>query len=226
MIIRLLSGVALITLLPWGCTVGGGCDNQVDALVERGEQGPYPDALKTELRQLRDAALVFHQRGREAECADIAGGMDELLDDVAQKIETRREQAQRRAYLKSATPVTAIAGILKAEDVIGAEVRNLKDQTLGTIENVALNPDSGRIAYVAVSTGGLVGLGEKLVAVPWKDLRAPADRELFVLDRSQAALEQMKGFEENQWPAQAEKTPQKTQPAAPQTDKQNTPPKP
>ena len=224
MIIRIITGVALTALLPWGCTVGGGCDSQVDALVERVEQDPYPNALKSELRQLRDAALVFYQRGRESECAAIADGMDELLDDVAQKIETRRELSQRLAYLHSASPVSKIQGILKAEDVVGAEVVNLKDQALGTIENIALNPDSGKIAYVAISTCGLIGLSEKLVAVPWNDLRAPADREIFVLDLSQAALEQMWGFDENRWPAQAEKKTPDTQPAAP--DKQDAPPKP
>ncbi|MBA2491048.1 MAG: PRC-barrel domain-containing protein [Gammaproteobacteria bacterium] len=224
MIIRIITGVALTALLPWGCTVGGGCDSQVDALVERGEQGPYPNALKTELRQLRDAALVFYQRGREAECAAIADGMDELLDDVAQKIETRRELSQRLAYLHSARPVSKIEKILKAEDVVGAEVVNLKDQPLGSIENIALNPDTGQIAYVAISAGGVMGLGEKLVAVPWKDLRVPADREIFVLDRSQAALEQMRGFDEDRWPAQAEKKPRDTQPAA--SDTQAAPSKP
>ncbi|MGH8501332.1 MAG: PRC-barrel domain-containing protein [Gammaproteobacteria bacterium] len=207
MIIRLLTGVALTAAMLSGCTVGGGCDNRVDAIVERVEQGPYPDVLKTEVRQLRDAALVFQQRGRERECASIANGMDELLDDVTQRIETRREMARRRAYLNSAKPVAKIGGILKAEDIIGTPVRNLKDEELGTIENVALNPDSGQIAYVAISTGGFIGLGEKLVAVPWKDLRAPDDREIFVLDLSPEILEQIQGFDENQWPAQAAQKP-------------------
>jgi sporulation protein YlmC with PRC-barrel domain len=208
MIIRLLTGAALTVAIPSGCTVGGGCDNRVDAIVERVEQGPYRDALNTEMRQLRDAALVFQQRGREAECASIANGMDELLDDVTQRIETRREVARRRTYLNSAKPVTKIGGILKAEEIIGTPVRNLKDEELGAIENVALNPDSGQIAYVAISTGGFIGLGEKLVAVPWKDLRAPADREIFVLNLGPEALEQMQGFDENQWPAQAAQKPQ------------------
>jgi sporulation protein YlmC with PRC-barrel domain len=66
--------------------------------------------------------------------------------------------------------VASLDSIVKTQEVIGTPVYNLKNQKLGAIENVALDPNSGQIAYVALATGGFLGLGEKLVAVPWKQL--------------------------------------------------------
>jgi sporulation protein YlmC with PRC-barrel domain len=203
MIIRILTSVALAAAILLGCTAGGGCDNRVNEIVERSEQAHYPDALKNDLRALRDAALIFLQRGRETECVDIANSMDGLLDDITHRIEARRERAKRRAYLQDAKPVTEIGRIIKAEEVMGTPVRNLKDQELGVIENVALNPNSGQIAYVALATGGFLGLGEKLVAVPWKDLSVTSDGQLYVLNLTPEALEKMEGFDAEEWPGQA-----------------------
>jgi sporulation protein YlmC with PRC-barrel domain len=192
-------GVTLVS----ACTAGGGCDTRVDEIVERSMKQDYPDALKNDLRQLRDAALVFAQRGRDAACTSIAIDMDDMLDDITQAMAAAREQAARRAYLEAATPVTQISGLIKAEDIVGAPVLNLQDEELGAIENVALDPDTGDIAYVALTTGGFLGLGEKWIAVPWKDLSRTRDAKNFVLDLTTEALAKMQGFDASRWPDQA-----------------------
>ena len=58
------------------------------------------------------------------------------------------------------------------------------------IEDVVLDPTDRSIAYVLVSRGGFLGMGEELVAVRWQDLRATADHEIFVLDVLKPAFEQ------------------------------------
>ena len=50
-------------------------------------------------------------------------------------------------------------------------------------------PTDRTIAYVLVSRGGFLGFGGELVAVPWQDLRATADHEIFVLDVPKSAFE-------------------------------------
>lgn len=200
MILRISITTAFAMAALAGCSAGGGCDHLVNDIVERSEEGPYPDALKNDLRQLRDAALVFLQRGSKAECASIAHGMEDLLDDVTERMEAERERAARRAYLESARPVVSIGGIIKAEEVMDAPVHNLQDQKLGVIQNVALDPNTGQIAYVTLATGGFLGLGEKLIAIPWQDLRRTPDGELYVLDISREALERMKGIEAKDQP--------------------------
>jgi sporulation protein YlmC with PRC-barrel domain len=193
------SGMMLVS----ACTVGGGCGTRVNAIVERSVKRAYPDALENDLRQLRDAALVFAQRGREAACASIANDMDDMLDDITAAIAAERERAARRAYLEAAVPVAQIGGVIKAEDVIGAPVLNLQDEELGTVENVVLDPHSGDIAYVALATGGFFGLGKKWIAVPWEELSRTRDADAFVLDLSTERLSKMQGFDAGQWPTDA-----------------------
>ena len=77
-------------------------------------------------------------------------------------------------------------------------MHNLADQELGVIENMALNPYNGRIAYIVLATGGFIGLGEKLVPILWRDLSVTDQGELFVVDLKQKALEKMKGLNAEQ----------------------------
>jgi PRC-barrel domain len=78
----------------------------------------------------------------------------------------------------------------------------LKNQELGAIENLVLDSNSGQIAYVALATGSFLELGEKLVAVPWKQLSLTEDNKVYVLALSPKILEKRKGFDADQWPGQ------------------------
>ncbi len=182
-------GVALA-----GCVPGGGCGERVEYIVARSEQGDYPNSLRNDLLHLRDAALVFAERGRPQECTKLADQIDDLLDDFEQRQEARREHAARLQYLHAARPVTQIRGVLKAQEIWGKPVRNLTDQELGSIENMALNPYNGRIAYVTLATGGFLGLGEKLVPIQWRDLSVTDEGELFVVDLKLKVLDKMRGL--------------------------------
>ena len=182
MLTHLVAFICVVGVILAGCALGGGCSERVRHIIASSEQGDYPNSLRNDLLQLRDAALVFAARDRPQKCVMLADEMDDLLDDFEQRQEVRREHAVQLQYLQSATPVTQIRGVLKAQDIWGKPVRNFADQELGTIENMALNPYNGRIAYVVLATGGFVGLGEKLIPIPWHDLSITADGQLFVLD--------------------------------------------
>jgi sporulation protein YlmC with PRC-barrel domain len=65
--------------------------------------------------------------------------------------------------------------VCKANDVIGAEVKDQQGESIGSIDDLILVPTSGEIAYVTISSGGVLGLGEETFVAPWKKLRP--DRE-------------------------------------------------
>jgi len=69
----------------------------------------------------------------------------------------------------SAAPVAAPGGDWRASKLIGASVRNIQDQSLGEIEDVILDSE-GKVVSVIISVGGFLGLGEKNVAVAYRDL--------------------------------------------------------
>ena len=70
-------------------------------------------------------------------------------------------------------------------------------EVLGSIVDLLLDLERGRIAYAVVASGGFMGLGERLVAVPWNALK-PGARQ-FVLQGKRAALDSGPIFEHEQW---------------------------
>nr|MBA2656348.1 PRC-barrel domain-containing protein [Tatlockia sp.] len=49
--------------------------------------------------------------------------------------------------------------IVRTEDVIGKEVKSVKLENLGEIEEIVLDKVSGQARYVVLSFGGFMGLG-------------------------------------------------------------------
>lgn len=90
--------------------------------------------------------------------------------------------------------------LLTASTLEGDKVVNRQNDTLGKIDEIMLDVQQGRIAYAVLSSGGLMGLGDKLFAIPWSALTLDADRKCFVLDVDKERLEQAPGFNKDHWP--------------------------
>jgi len=88
----------------------------------------------------------------------------------------------------------------RADKIIGSGVINLEGERIGTIDDLVIDIDTGNLVYAAIKSGGFMGFGEKLFAVPWQSLTAvPADG-IFILDQSKAKLEKASSFDANNWP--------------------------
>jgi len=94
--------------------------------------------------------------------------------------------------------------VLTASTVTGDRVRNTAGEDLGTIHDIMLDIDSGRVAYAVLSFGGFLGIGDKLFAVPWSSLRISTAEHEFVLDVDRKMLESAPGFNKNNWPDMAD----------------------
>ena len=102
---------------------------------------------------------------------------------------------------------------IPVSQVLGMTVRNSdsKDGTkVGQIEDVVLEMgDSGRVRYAALSFGGFLGLGNKLIAVPWRALKfhhdADRDKNYVGFDATEARLKQAPGFDKDHWPNMADR---------------------
>jgi sporulation protein YlmC with PRC-barrel domain len=103
-----------------------------------------------------------------------------------------------------AQPTTKIlvAKTFQASKLIGLNVRNKEGEKLGTVHDLVLNIETGKIAYVALSVGGVLGVGEKLFAVPYNQLAFDhgKNEQFFVLDMAKEKLEAAPGFNKSDWP--------------------------
>lgn len=75
-------------------------------------------------------------------------------------------------------------------DLLGATVENTAGDRLGTLDNLLVIPSSGYIPFALIASGGIFGLGEKLIPVPFSALQYDAERGVFILDVAQDTLDE------------------------------------
>jgi outer membrane murein-binding lipoprotein Lpp/sporulation protein YlmC with PRC-barrel domain len=158
------------------------------------------EAQRAQLSQLREAALLLMNTGKEDLCHDVVNGMEDILERQREANMMARERTQELQAMRTATPIAAATGVVRASKVIGLPVKNKTGDNLGTIEDVAIDASSGVVAYVALTHGGFLGLREKWIAVPWRELSRTADQETIVLEIAEEALNKLAGFDEDSWP--------------------------
>lgn len=98
----------------------------------------------------------------------------------------------------------------RASDLEGLDVRNKQGDTVGSVHDLVVDVESGKIRYVAVSYGGFAGLGDKLFAIPLKQFKVMKDTEddvyFFSTNLTEEKLKNAPGFDEDNWPAMANQT--------------------
>ena len=78
---------------------------------------------------------------------------------------------------------------------------NRQNEDLGRVEEVVIDVINGRIAFLVLSFGGLLGVCEKLYAVPWKALYYEKEQQGYVLNVRPEQIDGAPGFEKEFWPA-------------------------
>lgn len=90
--------------------------------------------------------------------------------------------------------------LMGAKTLVGNDVYNRQDEDLGDIKEIMLDVPGGRISYAVLSHGGVLGMGEKLFAVPWEALTIDTENKRFTLDVTKDRLENAPGFDKDNWP--------------------------
>lgn len=93
--------------------------------------------------------------------------------------------------------------LMAASAICGSAVTGSDGEALGTITEVMIESDSGRIDYAVLSYGGVLGVGEKLFAVPWTQFTIEAADGRFLLDAQASALADADGIGKDAWPTEA-----------------------
>jgi len=94
--------------------------------------------------------------------------------------------------------------IMAADTLTGEKVVNEAGDSLGEITHIMLNIGEGTISYAVLSFGGLLGIHDKLFAVPWHALALDIDNKWFVLNVEKDKLRDAPGFDKNHWPTMAD----------------------
>jgi hypothetical protein len=96
--------------------------------------------------------------------------------------------------------------LMGADTLLGNDVYNRDDEDLGDIKEIMIDMVTGKVAYAVLSFGGILGMGDKLFAVPWKALKLDTVNKRFTLDIAKDALAGAPGFDKDRWPSMADPT--------------------
>jgi sporulation protein YlmC with PRC-barrel domain len=80
------------------------------------------------------------------------------------------------------------AAVLSSEDVRGSDVRDPAAEKIGTVEDLILDTVTGRVRFLRVGSGGLLGLGKTHRLIPVDAVTDVVQGAVF-LDRSRERVE-------------------------------------
>lgn len=66
-----------------------------------------------------------------------------------------------------------------ASHVEGQTLRGAEDKTIGDVDALVLDADSGRMAFIVAEFGGFLGIGDSKVAVPWDYFKVNDEGHLY-----------------------------------------------
>jgi hypothetical protein len=161
-----------------------------------------------DLRSLRDAAFTLQSYGRHDDCERLLANIRELIagpvmsslgdsdEESAERQNTARapkvkrgtEQGERDQ--KGAKPLIRIDELapgLRADEIIGAEVRSSDDRIVGEVRNIVFGMMDGR-DYAIVASGGFFTTGKNSIVVPIRSLKVSQERASFFVSISKEAI--------------------------------------
>ncbi|QPC89044.1 hypothetical protein GA830_19650 (plasmid) [Mesorhizobium sp. NBSH29] len=155
-----------------------------------------------DLRALRDSAFILWSYARHDDCERVLASIRDLIaspsmgnlgdndeDEADQQLAAREPMLERggavigRREDADAKPLIDIDELgpgLRADEILGAEVRSSDDKIIGEVRNVVIGTKD-REDYVVVASGGFFTVGKDSIVVPLRSLQISQGRESFYL---------------------------------------------
>jgi hypothetical protein len=93
----------------------------------------------------------------------------------------------------------SLQGPQRSSQIVGMSVKNPEGQNLGKIDELVIGQD-GTINYVILSHGGLLGIGDKVIPIPWKALKQGDNKNYLTVNITQDTLKKAPNFDPKEWP--------------------------
>ena len=213
MISKTLATAALLGMMAISPTKAADCqiaDAKLEEAIQQnpGLRGSANRQAVRDLRSLRDAAFTLRSYGRHDDCERLLSNIRELIagpsmgtlgdndEEAAEKqIAAREPKVQRDVKQghrgeKDAKPLIKIEDLapgLRADEIIGAEVRSSDDKIVGEVRDIVFGTKDRR-DYAIVASGGFFTPSKDSIAVPIRSLKVSQERGSFFLPMTSAAV--------------------------------------
>jgi hypothetical protein len=102
-------------------------------------------------------------------------------------------------YVPMAAELGAYNGYLLSTNITGSHIKNRANQDIGTVDNLVINPDTGRIRFAVLDVGGFLGIDTAKVVVPWGAIglekNKPGEAPTYIIDATKDRLEKAPKFD-------------------------------
>ena len=88
--------------------------------------------------------------------------------------------------------------LISSRALVGTAVKNLQGEKVGDIRELMIDPESGRIVYAVMASGGVLGMGEKNLAVPWETFKVGLEKDELVVQIDKDKLQSGSSYELSQ----------------------------
>jgi hypothetical protein len=185
-------------------------DSEIEeAIAKKPEfRDPANRQMVRDLRSLRDAAFILWSYGRLEDCNRLMANIRELVfapamgslggtdeDEVNYQtaasepfvhrggaVDGRRGDAGAKALVS----INELVPGLRADEIIGTEVRSSDDKIIGEVRNFVFGTKNRR-DYAVVASGGFFTIGTDSFVVPIRHLSVNQGRDSFFLQITEAA---------------------------------------
>jgi sporulation protein YlmC with PRC-barrel domain len=147
-----------------------------------------------EIRTLMASANIMAQHGQQSACEALLAVTREIYKDYAADLHKRGvpksdKTGWQNHVLAAAQPVSASTTPFRSDQLIGTDVVTPHNESLGTVDDVVVSPRSGKVTYLVISHGGLLGIDKQYVPVPLEDFKVTPGATLMVLDSNRNTLD-------------------------------------
>ncbi|PWQ93827.1 PRC-barrel domain-containing protein [Leucothrix arctica] len=192
-----------------------------DLRIGTDEKAFYLNATKTDLEAKpefkynegeRTGIMMIKERKR------YTAEVEEYLNQTTQEIKQNVQEAKQEVKSAAATTIAAVSDTAKSfknsvsytevrdsespyhlrmSEIVGEDVKNAADKKIGHVDDLIMSREDDSLMAI-ISVGGFLGMGDRLVSVPYKDLRMSTDGNDVYLDSTQAVLKAKPEFQYNE----------------------------
>jgi len=154
----------------------------------------YPNARPGyEVRSLVVAANILARHGKAPACEEVLDTARDIYSHYSADMHARGMPmvdmpGWRQEQIAAAQPVGDKSTSFRSDELLGADVRTSHNEVLGSVDDLVMSPQTGKVAYLVLGRGGIFGIDEKYVPVPWEDFKISPNANLLVLDTTKSTM--------------------------------------
>jgi sporulation protein YlmC with PRC-barrel domain len=154
----------------------------------------YPNARPGyEIRSLVVAANILARHGNAPPCEEVLDTARDIYNQYSADMHTRGMPmvdmpGWRQEQIAAAQSVADKTTSFRSDELLGTDVRTPHNEALGSVDDLVMNPRTGKIAYLVIARGGIFGIDEKYVPVPWDNFKVSPNVNLLVLDTTKGTM--------------------------------------